>query len=192
MTLNASGPISLAGTTAGQSIEIENGGNGTTTISLNDTAVRTLAGVPSGAITMPTNFYGKSNSVNISYTYTTNTANASLSLSSISGYVAGKSNITITVNSGVYLYANTTAVAGLTLTGGTSGDTVKIVNNGFILGQGSNGTGYNTGTLPTKSGGYALLLSYSASLSTTINNTNSSAYIAGLSLIHISEPTRPY
>ena len=56
MTLNSSGPISLAGTTAGVSIEIENGGNGTTQISLNDTAVRTLAGVPSGAITMPTNF----------------------------------------------------------------------------------------------------------------------------------------
>jgi hypothetical protein len=61
MTMNSSGPISLAGTTAGRSIEIENGGNGTTQISLNDTAVRNLAGVASGAITMPTNFYGKSN-----------------------------------------------------------------------------------------------------------------------------------
>ena len=44
MTMNSSGPISLAGTTAGVSIEIENGGNGTTQISLNDSAVRTLAG----------------------------------------------------------------------------------------------------------------------------------------------------
>lgn len=61
MTLNASGPISLAGTTAGQSIEVELGGNGTTQISLNCTSVRTLAGVPIGAIIMPTNFYGKSN-----------------------------------------------------------------------------------------------------------------------------------
>ena len=60
MTLNSSGPISLAGTTAGVSIEIELSGNGTTQISLNDTNVRTLAGVASGAITMPTNFYGKS------------------------------------------------------------------------------------------------------------------------------------
>jgi len=60
MTLNASGPISLAGTTTGQSIEIELGGTGTTQISLNDANVRTLAGVASGAITMPTNFYGKS------------------------------------------------------------------------------------------------------------------------------------
>jgi hypothetical protein len=61
MTLNASGPISLAGTTAGQSISVELGENGTTQISLNDTAVRTLAGVASGAITMPTDFWGKSN-----------------------------------------------------------------------------------------------------------------------------------
>lgn len=61
MALNSSGPISLGGTTAGQSIELENGGNGTTQISLNDAAVRSLAGVPSGQITMPTNFWGKSN-----------------------------------------------------------------------------------------------------------------------------------
>ena len=60
MTLNSSGPISLGGTTAGVSIEKELGGSGTTQISLNDTNVRTLAGVASGAITMPTNFYGKS------------------------------------------------------------------------------------------------------------------------------------
>jgi hypothetical protein len=60
MTLNASGPISLGGTTAGQSIEVELGGGGTTMISLNDTNVRTLAGVPSGAIIMPTNFWGTS------------------------------------------------------------------------------------------------------------------------------------
>jgi hypothetical protein len=61
MTLNASGPISIAGTTAGQSIQIELGGNGTTQMGLNCASVRTLAGVPTGAIVMPTNFYGKSN-----------------------------------------------------------------------------------------------------------------------------------
>ena len=60
MALNASGAISLAGTTAGQSIEVELGGNGVTMISLNDTTVRTLAGVASGQISMPINFWGKS------------------------------------------------------------------------------------------------------------------------------------
>ena len=60
MALNASGPISLGGTTSGQSIELELGGSGTSQISLNCSTVRTLAGVASGAIIMPTNFYGKS------------------------------------------------------------------------------------------------------------------------------------
>jgi len=59
MTLNASGPISLAGSTTGQSIAVELGQSATGTIALNDSAVRTLAGVASGAITMPTDFWGK-------------------------------------------------------------------------------------------------------------------------------------
>jgi hypothetical protein len=65
MTLNSTGPISLGGTTTGQSIEIELGGNGTTQISLNDTNVRGLAGLASGQIDFNT-FYGKSN---VSYFY---------------------------------------------------------------------------------------------------------------------------
>jgi hypothetical protein len=60
MTLNSSGPISLGGSTAGQSINLELSKSATATVSLNDTDVRTLAGVASGAIVMPTDFYGKS------------------------------------------------------------------------------------------------------------------------------------
>lgn len=67
MTLNSTGPISLAGPTTGQSIAVELGLGATTTISLNDSAVRTLAGVASGAIVMPTDFYGKANTYTISY-----------------------------------------------------------------------------------------------------------------------------
>ena len=63
MPLNPSGAISLGGPVAGQSIAVELGLSPTATISLNDTAVRTLAQVPSGAIIMPTNFYGKSTGV---------------------------------------------------------------------------------------------------------------------------------
>jgi hypothetical protein len=61
MALNPSGAISLGGPVAGQSIALELGLSPTAVITLNDTAVRTLAGVPSGAIIMPTNFWGKSN-----------------------------------------------------------------------------------------------------------------------------------
>lgn len=182
MALNSSGPISLAGTTAGQSIELENGGNGTTQISLNDTPVRNLAGVPSGTIVMPTNFWGKSNVVNISYTFSATTADASLNLSSISGYSAGNSNITVTINSGVYLYATSTGSYGLNLSGGTTGDTLTIVNNGFIIGKGGNapypaGSSQN-GNYGGNNGGPALNLGFAMS-SCTINNTNGSAYIAG-------------
>ena len=60
MAINASGPISLGGATTGQSVALELNLGATAQISLNDTLVRTLAGVPSGAITMPTNFYSKS------------------------------------------------------------------------------------------------------------------------------------
>lgn len=60
MPLNTSGPISLAGATTGESIAVELGLSASGNISLNQADVRALAGVPSGAITMPTNFYGKS------------------------------------------------------------------------------------------------------------------------------------
>ncbi len=61
MALNASGAISLGGSTVGQSIALELGLSATGQISLNDAAVRTLAQVASGAIVMPTNFWGKAN-----------------------------------------------------------------------------------------------------------------------------------
>lgn len=59
MPLNGSGPISLGGSTAGQSINLELGQSATAQVSLNDTNVRSLAGVASGAIVMPTDFWGK-------------------------------------------------------------------------------------------------------------------------------------
>lgn len=64
MTMNSSGPISLGGATAGQSINLEILQPATTQVSLNDSKVRTLAQVPSGPISMPTNFWGKKYSAN--------------------------------------------------------------------------------------------------------------------------------
>lgn len=65
MTLAASGTISLAGTATDRSIQVALGGDGTTQISMNDTAVRAL-GDQTGAgsaINMSTDFYGKSAAV---------------------------------------------------------------------------------------------------------------------------------
>ena len=168
MTLPVSGAISF------NNINVELGQSGTTQASLGQASYRALAGVPSGQISM-SNFYGKSNRAVLSYVFSSNTANASLALSSISGYIAGKSDITITINSGIYVYSTSTGNAGLTLSGGTTGDTLTIVNNGFILGQGGNGgAGSQTSPATGSAGGVALSLSFNA----TINNTNGSAYIA--------------
>jgi len=59
MALNSTGPISIGGSTTGQSINLELGRAANTTSSLNETSLRTLAGVASGAISL-SNFYGKS------------------------------------------------------------------------------------------------------------------------------------
>lgn len=77
MTLNSSGPISLGGSTAGQSVNLELGQSATAQISFNDANVRTLTGTSSGStLVMPTNFYGKSSVVvnfNDRYIYAGNT-----------------------------------------------------------------------------------------------------------------------
>jgi hypothetical protein len=67
MTLNSSGPISLGGSTTGQSINLELSQSATAQVSLNDTNVRSLAGVASGAIIIPTNFYGKSAGATVNF-----------------------------------------------------------------------------------------------------------------------------
>jgi hypothetical protein len=65
MPLNASGPISLAGSTVGQSVALELGRTATTTTSLNETAVRSLLGVASGIISL-SSAYGKSSTPAVS------------------------------------------------------------------------------------------------------------------------------
>ena len=59
MPLNTSGPISLGGSTTGQSVNLELGRSATASISLGETDVRDLAGVSSGAISL-SNLYGAS------------------------------------------------------------------------------------------------------------------------------------
>ena len=60
MTLAASGEMSIGGSTATRSINLELNRVAGATSSLGETALRTLAGVASGAISI-SNFYGKSN-----------------------------------------------------------------------------------------------------------------------------------
>jgi hypothetical protein len=101
--------------------------------------------------------------VTVSQTYSANTTQTTSNVSALSGYVAGSTDIIITVNSGIYVYSTSTATPALTISGATAGDRVYLVNNGFIMGKGGD-AGSN--------GGPAL------SLATPTFITNNS-YIAG-------------
>jgi hypothetical protein len=62
MTLNSSGPLSIGGSTAGQSINLELCKSATAQTALNDADARALAEKPSGIIAL-NDFYGKSNDI---------------------------------------------------------------------------------------------------------------------------------
>lgn len=140
MALNGSGPISLIGATAGQSIQQELGLSGQ--ISLLDSAVRTLAGVPTGSVTMPTNFYGKSSAFVFNQTISSNTNDYNLRNAAIAGgwdQILAL-NATITINAGVFVGSSSTGSPGFT-TGSSFpvGSTLTVINNGYIVGRGGNG-----------------------------------------------------
>lgn len=167
MALNNSGPISLAGATTGQSIALELGLSATGQISLNQSNVRTLAAVPSGAITMPTDFWGKANAFN--GTITTNQLNLNLRTWALANGWNGNTIAYITVAPNVYIYSNSTATPALTIDGSWPNGVI-LINQGFVMGQGG-----NSANGPGLAGGPAISLG----ISCTIDNTNVSAYIGG-------------
>lgn len=59
MPLNSSGQLSLGGSVTGESISLQLGLSPTAQVSLNDAAVRALAGIPEGPIRLPIDFWGK-------------------------------------------------------------------------------------------------------------------------------------
>ena len=169
MPLNSSGPISLAGATTGQSIAVELGLSATGTISLNQASVRTLAGVPSGVIVMPTNFYGKANTY--TYTMTSNTLNGNLRSLVVTAGWNQSTNVTATINAGVYAYSNSTGTAGLVVNGSWPNG-VTLNNTGFIVGMGGNGGPgqFACNGSPGNPGGLALSVSSPVSINNTGGN----------------------
>jgi hypothetical protein len=121
---------------------------------------------------IPTAFFKRKNDlrVPIGVTLTTNTQEYLLNAAAQGGYVAGKSDLTLTINSGVYVWSDNTATAGLTCSGFAAGDTLKIINKGYIIGKGGAGGNPTTAGSP---GGPGLDLLYPASID------NSAGYIAG-------------
>lgn len=137
MTLNATGAISLGGTTVGQSIGKELCGTGITQISLNDTNVRTLGGVASGQIGM-NSFYGKFNLY--TYTVTANKTNFCMRAGAVAAGWNGTTKLSVVVNSGVIISASCTGNYAMTISGAYPNG-VTLTNNGVIVGAG--GTGGN-------------------------------------------------
>jgi hypothetical protein len=118
--------------------------SGTNAISLNDPAVRTLAGVPTGQISFYC-LYGKSNRVYHQICVGTPTPNWVLNSSNrpvlVPGYSAGKTDVLINVQPGMYVYSPSPGTAALTIASCTfaTGDTVTLVNKGYIIGSGGAG-----------------------------------------------------
>lgn len=145
MPLNASGAISIGGSTTGESVNLELNLAASYTSSLNDAAFRTLAAVPSGAISL-SNFYGKSN-LQLSYvTYATTTSQtitipASSQVGDIAVYVNRSMGIVTTpstvVPSGWTSVSNVTAtytrsiIAYKILVTGNPGSSITVMNDTY-------------------------------------------------------------
>ena len=129
MTLPASGAISF------NAINVELGVAGTTQANINQASYRTLAGVPSGQISL-SNFYGKSNE--FAFTISSNQTNANLRTLAVAAGWPGTAKVVATINGGVYVSSNSTGTPGLTVNGSFPGG-VSLINNGFIIGMGGNG-----------------------------------------------------
>jgi len=171
MALNSSGPISLIGSTTGQSIAKELGLSETAQLSLFDSSVRNLLNVASGPISM-FDGYGKSSA--FAFTISTNQQEANLRTLALAAGWNGTSSVTATVSAGVYIWSDTTGTAALTINGSWPGG-VTLVNNGYIIGKGGvGGAGTTESSGPGGTGGPAISLGINA----TITN-NSGAYIAG-------------
>lgn len=152
MTLNASGPMSIGGSTAGQSINLEFGRAANATTSMSELYRNGTAGVGSGAPNVPTSgaislsqFYGAANRIALGVTIASPVNNYVASSSVVPGYTAGISDVTFTINSGVLIGSPTGAAAFQVSSSWNPGDTVKIVNNGTIMGIAGNGNGGSGG-----------------------------------------------
>ena len=105
----------------------------------------------------------------INLTISANTKNYNIFSNKGGTYSAGLSDITLTINSGIIVGSTSTSTYGLdTGTGWTTGDTITIVNNGYIVGKGG------AGSTPT-AGGPALHVQYA----TSINNGSGYIYSGG-------------
>jgi hypothetical protein len=165
MTLPASGAISLNNVNQ----ELGFASPYQQTVSMNDTALRTLFGVPGSGTTISMSVgYGKSNAITVNITQTGDQGNvnlASLVAAALPGWNSTTQPVIVnyTINSGVAIIAMGLGQYALTVYAFPAGSVINIINNGYICGMGAGGAG--------ETGGPAMALYYPVTI------TNASGYI---------------
>jgi len=161
-------------------INTELGLSATATISLNDAAVRTLAGVGASPATIAiTNLSGKSNQ--FAFTISSNQTNANLRTLAVNAGWPGTARVVATINGGVTISSTAVGTSALTVNGSFPNG-VSLINNGTILGKGGRGGDGGWGpnqTLTTPNGSPGSAGGTALTVSVALTLTNGSGTIAG-------------
>lgn len=153
------------GTITLSDVNVELGYSPTALINMGDAAVRTLAGVPSGAISMQ-NLQGKSSAWAGTYNVNTFTNGTNLRTWALANGWNGASQATVTITN-CYIASTTSFEPALTIDGSWPGGlTVNVTSTAKVFGGGGAGGQVNTATYGGvgNAGGHAIYLGASLSL----------------------------
>jgi hypothetical protein len=157
-------------------INTELGLSSTATISLNDAAVRTLAGVGASPATIAiTNLSGKSNEY--AFTISSNQTNANLRTLAVNAGWDQSTKVAATIGSGVQISSTRTGTPALTVNGSFPGG-VSLINTGVIVGKGGGGGNGRDQGQPG-SGGAGSSGGTGLAVSVALTVTNASGTISG-------------
>jgi hypothetical protein len=112
-------------------------------------------------------FAGGSRRITASIIISASTNNYTLNPAAVTGYVAGKTDVELIINSGIIVGSTSTSTAALSVSGFDADDGITITNSGSILGMGgAGGTGGSSNGAggAGSAGGLALILSNSVSI----------------------------
>jgi hypothetical protein len=91
--------------------------------------------------------------VSLTVIVSTNQTNVILTVSSVTGYVKGNTDLSVIVNGGVIISSSSTSQPAFIIGGISSGDIVRLYNNGYIVGRGGDGGTGGGGNLQNGSAG---------------------------------------